>query len=97
MEIDNIFEVIDKTGRRIRLTKEQWRHVVCHKGMENHISEIEETLVTPLKIISREVGKLYDYYTYHKNRSEKAKYLQVVVKYLNNHGFILTAYFVRHM
>lgn len=97
MATDNIFEVIDKTGRKIRLTKRQFQHVICHKGMENHIEEIKETLVNPLNIVSHEAGELYDYYKYCKNVKRKAKYLQVVVKYLNGEGFILTAYFVRHM
>lgn len=97
MIADNVFTVIDKTGREIRLTRRQFQHVICHKGMENHIEEIKDTLVNPLKIVSHEAGNLYDYYTYHKNRKQKAKYLQVVVKYLNGHGFVLTTYFVRHM
>ena len=95
--MDNIFEVIDKTGRQIRLTEKQFEHVICHKGMENYIEEIKDTLKNPLKIISHEAGGLYDYFNYYKNRRQKAKYLQVVVKYLNGHGFVLTAYFVRHM
>ena len=95
--MDNIFEVIDKTGRKIRLTKKQFKHVICHMGMENYIEEIKDTLKSPLEIISHGAGELYDYYNYYKNRKQKAKYLQVVVKYLNGHGFILTSYFVRHM
>ena len=95
--MSNIFEVIDKTGRKIRLTKEQFEHVICHKEMENYIGEIKDTLKTPLKIISHEAGDLYDYFNYYKNRKQKAKYLQVVFKYLNGQGFVLTAYFVRHM
>ena len=95
--MDNIFEVIDKTGRQIRLTEKQFGHVICHKGMENYIEEIKDTLENPLKIISHEAGDLYDYFNYYKNHRQRAKYLQVVVKYLNGHGFVLTAYFVRHM
>ena len=36
------------------------------------------------------------YYKYFKER-ESAKYLLVIVKYLNDHGFIITAYFVRNI
>ena len=95
--MENIFEIIDKTGRKIRLTKKQFRHVICHKGMENHLEEIKETLKNPTKIIPHEIGNLYDYYNYYKNRREEAKYLQVVVKYLNGDGFVITAYFVKHI
>ena len=95
--MENIFELIDKTRRKIKLTTNQFKHVICHRGMENHMEEIKDTLKNPLKITSHEAGDLYDYYNYYKNRKQKAKYLQVVVKYLNGHGFILTSYFVRHM
>jgi len=95
--MDNIFEITDKTERKIRLTNTQFRHVICHKGMENYIEEIQDTLKSPLKIVPHETGDLYKYYKYYKDRKQKAKYLQVVVKYLNGDGFVLTAYFVRHM
>ena len=76
--MDNIFEITDKTGRKIRLTNRQFEHVICHKGMENYIEEIKDTLKNPLNIISHEAGDLYDYYNYYKDRKQKAKYLQVV-------------------
>lgn len=91
------FEVTDKTRRKIRLTDRQFEHILAHKGMENHMEEIKDTLRNPLKIIPHEEGDLYDYYNYYKNRKQKSKYFQVVVKYLNGHGFVLTAYFVRHI
>lgn len=94
--MDNIFEIIDKTGRKIRLTKTQFKHILYHKSMENYLEEIKETLKNPLKIIPHETGDLYDYYNY-KNRKEKAKCLQVVVKYLNGEGFVITAYFARYI
>ena len=92
-----IFEAIDKTGRKIRLTNKQFEHFICHKGMENYIEEIKETLKKPLKIVSHEEGDLHDYFNYYKNRKQESKYLQVVVKYLNGDGFVLSAYFVRHI
>ncbi len=95
--MDIIFEIIDRTGRKIRLTKEHFKHIIYHKGMENYIEEIKKTLKNPLKIISHEAGDLYDYYNYCKDRKGEAKYLQIIVKYLNGEGFVLTAYFVRHM
>ena len=79
--MNNIFEITDKTGREIRLTDKQFEHVICHRGMESYIEEIKDTLKNPLKIISHEAGGLYDYYSYYKNRKQKAKYLQVIVRY----------------
>src|SRR3989338_6805786 len=95
--MDYMFEVIDKTGRKIKLTQRQFEHVIDHKGMENYMEEIKDTLKNPLKIISHDEGDLYDYYNYYKNRKQKAKYLQVIVRYLNGNGFVLTAYFVRYI
>ena len=95
--MNNIFEIVDKTERKIRLTKTQFRHIICHKGMENEIEKIKETLITPLRIDSHKTGELYDYSRYYKDRQKKAKFLQVVVKYLNGEGFVITAYFVRNI
>ena len=46
--MNDIFEVIDKTGRKIRLTQKQWKHVMRrHPYMEKYIEEIKETIKTP--------------------------------------------------
>ncbi len=47
-----IFEVNDKTGRKIRLTKRQWNHMIKkHSYMEKYIEEIKETLEYPDKFL----------------------------------------------
>lgn len=89
-----IFDIIDKTGRKIHLSKERWNHILEHKGMENYLEDIKDTLKNPIKIISHDTGELYDYYTFHKHKKYNSKFLMVVVKYLNGAGFVLTAYFV---
>ena len=37
----NIFEIIDKTGRKIKLTKERWKHITSpvspHAYMTNYL------------------------------------------------------------
>ncbi|MDP4039013.1 MAG: PBECR2 nuclease fold domain-containing protein [Candidatus Pacearchaeota archaeon] len=91
----NIFEVIDKTGRKIRLTQEQLVHILRHKGMEQHLEDIKQILINPQKVILRSDGETADYYLYFKYRKSPSKYLQVTVKYLNGDGFIITAYFVK--
>ena len=94
-----IFEIKDKTGRKIRLTKRQWEHITSptspHAYMVNCLEEIKETLAVPDKI----VNSVYDdfksnYYRYYKNKKE---YLRVIVKYLNGSGFVISSYFVKHM
>ncbi len=89
-----IFEITDKTGRKIHLTTEQWSHIrKKHPEVENY-ELIEETLRKPDKITDYDIDEtvLY-YYKYYKHRSFHEKYLQVIVKYLNNHGYVLTAQF----
>ena len=93
-----IFEIIDKTGRKIHLSKESWKHITTiHSEMTNYIDDVQKTIENPTKIIFQERGDLYKYYTYLKHRKYPEKYLRVIVKYLNNHGFVITAHFVAHL
>ena len=49
--MENIFEVVDKTGRKIRLTKKQWSHITKgHKYMVNYLEDIEKALIRPIRI-----------------------------------------------
>ena len=92
------FEVKDKTNRTIRLTRERWSHITTtHAEMTNYVLEIEYALCTPLKITPHRKGNLSNYYAFIKQRKYPEKYLKVVVKYLNGHGFVITAHFVRHI
>ena len=91
----HIFEVTDKTGRKIRLTKERWAHIRRdHPDVQE--DEIEQTISHPVKILDKERNKAF-YYSYFKEKSFAAKYLRAIVKYLNGEGFVITAYFVKQM
>jgi len=94
MEI--IFETIDKTGRKIRLTKKQWSHInKKHPQIASNKEEIIETLKNPLKIIKPYEGTKHYYYKYFKHSKIPEKCLKVIVNYLNGEGFIITAFFDR--
>ena len=96
--MNHILEIIDKTGRKILLTKKEWEHITkIHSEMANYLEDIKKTIEKPLKIIFQEKGNLYRYYSYLKSRNHPEKYLRVIVKYLNNHGFIITSHFVRNL
>jgi|SRR3990167_6740964 len=96
--MENVFEITDKTKRKIRLTKRQWKHITTtHEEMANYLEEIKLTLVNPIKIIHQDKGNLNRYHSYQKHRKHAEKYLRIVVKYLNGDGFILTAHFVRNL
>ena len=89
-----IFEITDKNNRKIHLTKERWSHIIKkHPEVENY-ELIEETIKKPNKITNiHQDPKIHYYYKYYKHRPSYGKYLQVVVKYLNGDGFILTSQF----
>ena len=91
-----VFEIIDKTGRKIHLSKERWKHITSqtspHAYMANFLDEIKQTLINPDKIVSSiNNDTKVNYYRHYKKRK---KYLRVIVNYLNGEGVIITAYFV---
>lgn len=50
-ESDYIFEVVDKTGRKILLTRKQWKHITRrHPYMAAHLEETKETVENADKI-----------------------------------------------
>ncbi len=97
--MDFIFEVIDLSGKKIHLSKEQWIHInEEHPEISAFLEDMKEILVKPDKYIQPEYDESIRYfYKYYKNRKSKAKYLLVLVKYLNGKGFIITSYFTRNI
>jgi len=91
------FQIRDKSGRDIYLSKERWTHINQeHPELSGYLEEIKETLKNPSKIKTFEYDEnIRYYYNYYKSRQSPAKYLLIIVKYLNGNGFIITAYFVR--
>lgn len=80
--MNDIFEIKDKTGRTIKLSKERWKHIVTeHPNISNCIEQIKETLAQPLVIKKSDNSEEVKFY--YKQSEEKNKYLFVVVKYLN--------------
>ncbi len=93
-----IFEVEDKSSRVIHLSNERWKHINQeHPEVSLYIEEIKETLKNPVKITNYPFDENLRYYYKYVKEKEPAKYLLVIVKYLNNHGFIITAYFVNNI
>ncbi len=94
--MDWIFEIKDKSGREIHLSRERWKHIIHeHPEVSPYWEELKETLRNPLNIVPYEPDELYYYYKYFK--ANQPPYLLVIVKYLNGRGFIITAYFTSNI
>ena len=96
--MEPVFEVNDKSGRKIHLPNERWAHINQeHPEVAPYLEDIKDTLTNPLRIVpckEEDVNVRY-YYKYFKQR--QSQYLLIIVKYLNNHGFVITAYFVKNI
>ncbi len=94
--MSHVFEVNDKTGRKIHLSEERWKHILRHNDVNiTHLEYIKSTLVSPDSIISQSFDEnKSNYYLYDK---QMKSYLLVAVKYLNGEGFITTAFFTKHI
>ncbi|MBU2615588.1 MAG: hypothetical protein KKC19_00625 [Nanoarchaeota archaeon] len=81
--MDNVFEIKDKTERRIYLTKERWKHITLpsspHAYMTNYLEEIKQTLINPDKIIrSINNDSNANYYRFYKERRHILKLSLVI-------------------
>ena len=94
--MNNIFEIIDKTGRKIHLSKERWgEHIKLEHPEVREYEEIEKVLKNPGAMISsdRDDNVMW-YFIYNKIRK---RYLKVSVKYLNGTGYVITAHYTRKL
>ena len=91
-----IFEIRDKSGRKIHLSDERWNHIVNeHPEIASYVEQLKDLVENPTKITTYSLDEnVKYYYKYFKERKSSAKYLLVIVKYLNDHGSMITAYFV---
>ncbi len=83
----------DYEGCEVRLTEERQEHILSHPEMAEMLSAIEETLQAPAVVrrsrTDAAVRLLYRWYT---GTLVGDKWLCVVVKYLPDDAFLLTAY-----
>ena len=81
--------------RRIHLSLERWKRI---RGEHPDIAEPEQVaqvLTQPDKITASDRDeKVCWYYRYNKARR---RYLKVAVKYLNGHGYVITAHFTSNI
>lgn len=96
MEI--VFEINDKTGRKIHLSKERWRHIRKKHPEVEDLDLIYETINHSDKVVCYSLDEAINYdYKFYKHRKSPERYFRVVVKYLNNTGYVVTAYFGKNI
>ncbi|MBI2498747.1 hypothetical protein HYV88_00725 [Candidatus Woesearchaeota archaeon] len=94
--MNKLFEIKDKTGRIIYLTKERWKHIVSeHPKLSNNIEIIKEAIITPLIVKQSKNDEKVNFY--YKHFKKVRKYLLVAVKYINGNGFVITSFYVSNI
>lgn len=86
--------LIDYQERPVRLTQERWLHILQHPEIVDQRERLIETLRTPQIIIATVADE--NVHAYHRLYAETPvtrKYLIVVVKFIEDDAFVLTAYF----
>lgn len=86
--------LIDYQERQVRLTEERLKHILRHPELSAMEGEIDVTLRNPEEVRrSRTDETVLLSYRYYTGTPIGDKWLCVVVKYLENDAFVLTAYF----
>ena len=85
--------LIDFQGQNVRLTDERLSHILEHPEMTDMERALEETLREPQLVIrSRSDDTANLNYRYYYGTKVGDKWLCVVVKYIADDAFVLTAY-----
>lgn len=72
----NIFEIVDRANRKIRLTDKQWKHIQKHSHMHNFLENIKNTIKSPATIrYNKEDESVRYFYKEYKEMPYEEKYL----------------------
>ncbi len=85
--------VQDCFGHAVRITDERMAHILEHPEMSGMGTEIKRVLSQPQTVRrSRADGAVRLFYEFYAQTIVGGKWLCVVVKYLENDAFVVTAY-----
>ena len=83
----------DCFGRKVRLTDERLAHILGHPEMRDMAAEMERALRQPRLVRrSRSDPAVRLFYAYRAETPMGGKWLCIVVKYVDNDAFVVTAY-----
>ena len=87
-----LFEVWDKDGNKVRLTRERWNHITLEHPDVSSFEKVKDVILHPTAVrpSDRQPDSVKWFYKF--NKVEKL-YLLVSVKYLNGEGFIITSHY----
>jgi hypothetical protein len=86
--------LVDYQNRQVRLTEERLAHILTHPEMVDMESQIADTLKNPQLVRkSRSDDSAELFYRFYTQLAIGDKWLCIVVKYLPDDAFIVTAYF----
>ncbi len=92
-----VFEVEDKAVRSVFMSQERWQHINQeHPEVAPYVEEIKEAVRNQAYVYAHDCDVSVRYY-YRDVKQRHPRYLLVIVKYLNKHGIIITAYFAKHI
>lgn len=90
-----IFEIVSKLGKKVRLTEIQWTHIKYkHIELDNQISKMISALQEPDFVYYSPLEENYHYVKLFKETPISEKYLLIIIKHLNQEGFVITGFFV---
>jgi hypothetical protein len=83
----------DCFGHSVRLTDERLAHILEHPEMKGMAAEIKRVLIHPQLVRrSRSDAAVRLFYEFYAQTIVGGKWLCVVVKYMQNDAFVVTAY-----
>lgn len=90
-----VFEVTSKLGKRVRLTEVQNLHITSrHRELGNQTGKMRITLEEPDSVWYSTAEDVHHFYKWFTQTPISEKYLLVIVKHLDDEGFIVTSFFV---
>jgi hypothetical protein len=85
--------VRDCFDRPVRITDERVAHILEHSEMAGMEGELERVLQKPTEVrVSRSDDNVRLFYEFYERTEIDGKWLCIVVKYLPNDAFVITAY-----
>jgi len=93
MQVRHVMTTNDCFGRKVRLTDERLAHILERTEMRGMREEIIRTLEAPGEVrVSRSDPTVRLFYEFYSQSRIGGKWLCVVVKYVVDDAFVITAY-----